>query len=154
MKSCRLIWELLIRSHMMGCLALGVGVGELWVASHLLDPSILWLRLQIWFGGGILIWLGYSYIISLKDPSPTSFDNITHVLILAATLTVPNTSPPLSLSSPCPLSLGIPLLELEERWAASLLGVKGWRQVASFFFFFSSLLEVCYNRFLVVVFLD
>ena len=47
MKLYGLICEHLIEFHMMGCLALGVGMGELWVVSHLFGPNILWLGLLI-----------------------------------------------------------------------------------------------------------
>ena len=67
----------------MGHLALDVGIGELWVASHLFGPSILWLGSLVWLGG-ILIWLEYQLNIYLKDPSPT-FHIISWSPILAAT---------------------------------------------------------------------
>ena len=47
MKPYGLICEHLIGSHMMGCLALDVGMGELWVEPHLFGSSILWLGLLI-----------------------------------------------------------------------------------------------------------
>ena len=102
MKSCGLIWELLIESYMMGCPSpMWAWVKDGW-CSFLLDPRSFKLGLLIWLEGEILIWLGHPYVVYLKDSSPL---HMTDSLILAVTLTVPNTSPPLSLSSPCPLSL-------------------------------------------------
>ena len=39
--------RLLIGSHMMGRLALGVELGEFWMAPHLFGPNILWVELLI-----------------------------------------------------------------------------------------------------------